>query len=122
MGRSKQVSAGIILYRIKNKEIEIFLIHPGGPFNKRQYGNWSIPKGGVDDSDITLLDAAKREFKEETGLDISNSYEKLSKEKIKRGFKFTHFSSSKSKLKMFFIKNKVDYSKSISMYYLVKIE
>jgi 8-oxo-dGTP pyrophosphatase MutT (NUDIX family) len=77
----------------------------------------------MEDSDSKdFVTCGLREFKEETGLDISNSYEKLSKEKIKRGFKFTHFSSSKSKLKMFFIKNKVDYSKSISMYYLVKIE
>ena len=65
---------------------------------------------------------AVREFKEETGLDITNSYEKISREKIKRGFKFTHFSSPKRKLKMFLLKNKLDHTKSISMYYLVKIE
>ena len=63
-----------------------------------------------------------REFKEETGLDISNSYERISREKIKKGFKFTHFSSSKKKLKMLLLKNKTDTTRSISMYYLVKIE
>lgn len=83
----------------------------------------SIPGGGMEDTDSKDFETCGlREFKEETGLDISNSYERISREKIKRGFKFTHFSSSKKKLKMFLLKNKTDYSKSISMYYLVKIE
>ena len=80
-----------------------------------------LPGGGLEFGEGTR-DCLVREFKEETGLDISNSYERISREKIKRGFKFTHFSSSKKKLKMFLLKNKTDYSKSISMYYLVKIE
>jgi hypothetical protein len=83
----------------------------------------SIPGGGMEDADSKDFETCGlREFKEETGLDISNSYERISREKIKRGFKFTHFSSSKKKLKLFLLKNKTDYSKSISMYYLVKIE
>jgi hypothetical protein len=83
----------------------------------------TIPGGGMEDKDSRDFEkCAIREFKEETGLDISNSYEKISREKIKRGFKFTHFSSPKKKLKMFLLKNKSDHSKSISMYYLVKIE
>ncbi len=83
----------------------------------------TIPGGGMEEKDSKDFEKCGiREFKEETGLDISNSYEKISREKIKRGFKFTHFTSPKKKLKMFVLKNKFDNAKSISMYYLVKIE
>jgi len=63
-------SAGILLYRFNNNSLEVFLVHPGGPyFAKKDNGAWSIPKGEfkVEESP---LDAAKREFKEETGVDI----------------------------------------------------
>ena len=41
-------SAGILLYRLKNGTLEIFLVHPGGPFwAKRDLGAWSIPKGEI---------------------------------------------------------------------------
>ncbi len=83
----------------------------------------TIPGGGMEEKDLRDFERCGiREFEEETGLDIENSYERISKEKIKRGFKFTHFSSSRNKLKMFQIKNKYENKKSISMYYLVRIE
>ncbi len=83
----------------------------------------TIPGGGMEDKDLSDFERCGiREFTEETGLDIANSYEKISKEKIKKGFKFTHFSSNRNKLKMFVIKNKYENKKSISMYYLVRIE
>jgi predicted NUDIX family NTP pyrophosphohydrolase len=60
-------SAGILMYRRSGKDIEVFLVHPGGPFwAKKDEGAWSIPKGLADKGE-DLLAAAKREFAEETG-------------------------------------------------------
>ena len=61
-------SAGLLLYRHNEDSLEVLLVHPGGPFwrNKDQ-GAWTIPKGEFDDEDP--LEAAKREFKEETGFE-----------------------------------------------------
>jgi predicted NUDIX family NTP pyrophosphohydrolase len=62
-------SAGIILFRFKNKKLEVLLVHPGGPFwAGKDVGAWSIPKGLFEDENP--LDAAKREFREETGFEI----------------------------------------------------
>jgi predicted NUDIX family NTP pyrophosphohydrolase len=66
-------SAGILLYRIRNKP-ELFLVHPGGPFwAKKDMGSWSIPKGEFDDNENALV-AAGREFKEETGTNLSGDF------------------------------------------------
>jgi ADP-ribose pyrophosphatase YjhB (NUDIX family) len=112
--------------REQDMELLLFNIEPKGKgYLEKSYPEprITIPGGGMEDGDMRDFEVCGlREFKEETGLDISNSYQKLSKEKIKRGFKFTHFSSNRKKLKMFFIKNKVDQTKTISMYYLVRIE
>ena len=64
-----RVSAGIVLYRIRNG-LEVFIAHPGGPlFAHKDDGHWSIPKGeGEPDED--LLVTAIREFEEEIGLAI----------------------------------------------------
>jgi predicted NUDIX family NTP pyrophosphohydrolase len=63
-------SAGILLYRFKNKNIEVMLAHPGGPFwAKKDAGVWSIPKGEFEDDEEVLV-AAKREFEEELGKKI----------------------------------------------------
>jgi predicted NUDIX family NTP pyrophosphohydrolase len=63
-------SAGILLFRFTNGKLEVLLAHPGGPFwTNRDDGAWSIPKGLIDEHE-TALDAAKREFKEETGFDV----------------------------------------------------
>ena len=63
------VSAGILLYRWVGDEIEVLIAHPGGPFWKRRdAGAWTIPKGLVEKGE-SLLEAARREFMEETGLD-----------------------------------------------------
>ncbi|MBV9961635.1 MAG: NUDIX domain-containing protein [Parafilimonas sp.] len=64
-------SAGIFLFRKKNKFLEVMLVHPGGPFwAKKDVGVWSIPKGEFDDSEDALA-AAKREFEEELGKNVS---------------------------------------------------
>jgi len=60
-------SAGLLLYRFENGELQVLLIHPGGPFwAKKDLGAWSIPKGEVGEGE-ELLAAARREFHEETG-------------------------------------------------------
>ncbi|HVY36082.1 MAG TPA: NUDIX domain-containing protein [Candidatus Paceibacterota bacterium] len=63
-------SAGILLYRLNNDALEVFLVHLGGPFfANKDDGSWSIPKGEFDDSEAPLV-AARREFFEETGFVI----------------------------------------------------
>ena len=78
-------SAGILLYRVLNKTLELFLVHPGGPFwAKKDEGAWSIPKGEFDDNEDPL-EAAKREFEEETGIRISGQFTALNPVKQKSG-------------------------------------
>lgn len=63
-----KISAGLLMYRIKDGAIQVLLGHPGGPFfQKKDDGAWTIPKGEPD-ADEDLLLTAQREFKEETGL------------------------------------------------------
>jgi predicted NUDIX family NTP pyrophosphohydrolase len=63
-----RLSAGLLMYRIKDGRIEVLLAHPGGPFFvKKDDGAWSIPKGEPD-ADEDMLVTAQREFEEETGL------------------------------------------------------
>jgi predicted NUDIX family NTP pyrophosphohydrolase len=63
-----KTSAGILLYRSSNDNLEIFLVHPGGPFwMKKDDGVWSLPKGEYENGEAAL-DAARREFEEETGF------------------------------------------------------
>jgi predicted NUDIX family NTP pyrophosphohydrolase len=63
-----RTSAGILLYRRREGVLEVLLIHPGGPFfNKKDLGNWSIPKGEVDATDPDMEGTARREFEEEVG-------------------------------------------------------
>ncbi len=62
---AREVSAGLLAYQLR--PIRVFLVKPGGPyFTKREKGIWGIPKGRLDGQDI--LEAAKREFEEETGV------------------------------------------------------
>ena len=64
-------SAGLLIYRRHGATIEVFLVHPGGPFwAKKDLGVWSIPKGEYEASEKPL-DAAIREFHEETGFTAS---------------------------------------------------
>jgi predicted NUDIX family NTP pyrophosphohydrolase len=61
-------SAGLLLYRRRHGGLEVFLVHPGGPFwSGKDEGAWSIPKGEYATSEDPL-DAARREFQEETGF------------------------------------------------------
>jgi predicted NUDIX family NTP pyrophosphohydrolase len=64
-------SAGILLYRDRSGGTEVLLIRPGGPFWKnRDAGAWMIPKGGVEAAE-SPVEAALREFEEETGLHLT---------------------------------------------------
>jgi predicted NUDIX family NTP pyrophosphohydrolase len=70
-------SAGLVMYRIRGGRLEVFLVHPGGPFWVNKYkGAWAIPKGQVDDGEEPL-DAARREFQEETGFTAQGKFLKL---------------------------------------------
>ena len=63
-----RTSAGLLLYRRTSGGVEVFLVHPGGPFwAKKDAGAWSIPKGEYVPGEDPL-DAARREFAEETGI------------------------------------------------------
>jgi predicted NUDIX family NTP pyrophosphohydrolase len=67
-------SAGILVYRRRPTGLEVFLVHPGGPFwAKKDQGAWSIPKGEFGDAE-NALDAARREFTEETGQTIDGEF------------------------------------------------
>jgi predicted NUDIX family NTP pyrophosphohydrolase len=67
-------SAGLLLYRRKNQTLEVFLVHPGGPFwAKKDQGAWSIPKGEYSAPEEPLA-AARREFQEETGFAIEGDF------------------------------------------------
>ena len=62
-----QHSAGILLYRRRGPQIEVLLVHPGGPYwAKKDEGAWTIPKGGYEPGEDAFA-AARREFREETG-------------------------------------------------------
>ena len=64
-------SAGLLMYRRGSAGLEVFLVHPGGPFwAKKDLGAWSIPKGEYA-PDEPAVDAAIREFQEETGFVVS---------------------------------------------------
>ncbi len=78
-------SAGILLFRFKNHKLQVMLVHPGGPlWAKKDDGAWSIPKGLFDQTE-NALDAAKREFNEETGLKVDGKFIELGEAKQPSG-------------------------------------
>ena len=67
MSCKRKQSAGLLMYRLGDQGLEIFLVHPGGPyFTHQDDGFWGIPKGLIEDGE-ELLGVAEREFAEETG-------------------------------------------------------
>jgi predicted NUDIX family NTP pyrophosphohydrolase len=63
-----RVSAGLLMYSIQDGKFQVLLAHPGGPFFKnKDDGAWTIPKGEIEPGE-DMLEAAKREFEEETGV------------------------------------------------------
>ena len=83
------VSSGILAYRQKGNELEFFLVHPGGPFfAKKDEGFWTVPKGLVEEHE-DLLVAAKREFLEETSIQVSGDFISLG-DIVQKGAKRVH--------------------------------
>ncbi len=81
----KKRSAGILLYRVNSSRLQVLLVHPGGPFwAKKDAGAWSIPKGEIEEGE-DLLDAAKREVEEETGILVTGRFITLTPVKQKSG-------------------------------------
>jgi predicted NUDIX family NTP pyrophosphohydrolase len=75
--RMPKRSAGLILYRRRKEGIEVFLVHPGGPFwAKKDLGSWSLPKGEYTEGEDPLA-AAQREFHEETGFTAAGTFTPL---------------------------------------------
>ncbi len=78
-------SAGLLLYRKAFSGLEVFLAHPGGPFwLRKDAGAWTIPKGAVEPGE-SLLDAARREFEEETGIAPREPFLALGQIRLKSG-------------------------------------
>jgi predicted NUDIX family NTP pyrophosphohydrolase len=73
-----KTSAGLLLYRWREGRLEVFLVHPGGPFwARKDQGAWSIPKGEFTAGEDPLV-AARREVEEETGLVPDGAFVALS--------------------------------------------
>jgi predicted NUDIX family NTP pyrophosphohydrolase len=72
-----KISAGLLMYRVRNGDLEFLLAHPGGPFwKKRDLGAWTIPKGEIQPGEEPLT-AAKREFEEEIGVKPEGNFIEL---------------------------------------------
>jgi predicted NUDIX family NTP pyrophosphohydrolase len=81
----KKLSAGIVLYRKGKSGLEVFLVHPGGPFwATKDEGAWSIPKGEYVEGEDPLS-VAKREFYEETGSELNGCFIALTPAKQRSG-------------------------------------
>jgi predicted NUDIX family NTP pyrophosphohydrolase len=84
-----RISAGLLMYRIKDGKLQVLLAHPGGPFFKNKDDDvWSIPKGEVD-LDEDFLECAKREFEEETAVSPTGPFIAL-KPITQKGGKIVH--------------------------------
>ncbi len=70
-------SAGLLMYRRRQGEIQVLLVHPGGPYwAKKDKGAWTIPKGEIEQGEDALT-AATREFEEETGFHPDGDFRPL---------------------------------------------
>jgi predicted NUDIX family NTP pyrophosphohydrolase len=70
-------SAGILLHRFRAGQLEVFLVHPGGPFwAKKDLAAWSVPKGEIEDGEEPEA-AARRELREETGIVVDSPLQPL---------------------------------------------
>ena len=78
-------SGGVLLFRLRDSRLEVLLVHPGGPFwTRKDEGAWSIPKGEYGPGEDPL-EAAKREFQEETGFPASGEFLPLTSRKQPSG-------------------------------------
>jgi predicted NUDIX family NTP pyrophosphohydrolase len=73
----KKISAGVLLYRRRGDDLEVLLVHPGGPFwARKDLGAWSLPKGEIGPDEDPRA-AAIRELEEETGFTIDGELRAL---------------------------------------------
>lgn len=80
-----KVSAGLIMYRLREGKLEVLLVHPGGPYwRNKDDGAWTIPKGETNSGEQPLT-VALREFTEETGLVPRPPYTPLTPVKQRAG-------------------------------------
>ncbi len=81
----ERISAGLLMYRVRDGVLEVFLAHPGGPFfTRKDDGYWTIPKGEVEAGE-DLLKTAIREFEEEIGIHASGPFVELGSIRQKGG-------------------------------------
>jgi predicted NUDIX family NTP pyrophosphohydrolase len=81
----KRASAGLLLYRHAAGELEVLLVHPGGPYWARKDDSaWSIPKGEIEPGEEPLA-AAQREFAEETGAVVDGEFLRLAPVRLRSG-------------------------------------
>jgi predicted NUDIX family NTP pyrophosphohydrolase len=80
-----KISAGLLMYRIRDSELEFLLAHPGGPFwEDRDAGAWTIPKGEIQEGEEPIA-AARREFEEESGVQPRGDFMELTPIRQKSG-------------------------------------
>lgn len=80
-----RTSAGLLLFRKAPSGLEVFLVHPGGPFWRgKDAGAWSIPKGEIGAGEDALA-AARRELAEETGVAVDGEFLELTPVRQKGG-------------------------------------
>jgi predicted NUDIX family NTP pyrophosphohydrolase len=85
MTKKSKRSAGLLMYRKRKDELEVLLVHPGGPFwEKKDQGAWTVPKGEYEEDEDPLA-AAQREFFEETGFLASGDFIELGSVRQKSG-------------------------------------
>lgn len=81
----KRNSAGLLMYRMRNRQLEMLIVHPGGPFwAKKDAGSWFVPKGEIEAGEDELA-AAQREFEEETAIAPSGPFLDLGEVRHKSG-------------------------------------
>lgn len=82
---TQRASAGLLLCRRTVDGLQVFLVHPGGPFwARKDAGAWSIPKGECAQGE-DLLQAARREFAEETGVAVDGDFRELAPVRLRSG-------------------------------------
>ena len=80
-----RVSAGLLVYRVRDGRLEVCLVHPGGPFwARKDAGAWSIPKGEIEPDEAPLA-AARRECLEETGQVVDGVFQPLAPVRLRSG-------------------------------------